>query len=110
MAAVAGYGHQRREMGDLPGGSPIPLPGPGVREGDARGAGQRAEQQARAPHPGAVLEAVDLALGSRAVSGWVSRMTLIRLIRAMPEPAVNQAPRVRGWMSSPCARGTAAGR
>jgi hypothetical protein len=50
-----------------------------------------------------VLQAVALALGGRAgarLTGWlaaeVSRMTLLRLIRALPDPAVNTAPRVLG--------------
>jgi transposase len=50
-----------------------------------------------------VLRAVALALGGRAgarlsarLAAEVSRVTLIRLIRALPEPAVTQAPRVLG--------------
>lgn len=50
-----------------------------------------------------VLEPVALALGGRAgarLSGrsaaGVSRMTPVRLIRAMPDPAVDEAPRVLG--------------
>jgi transposase len=50
-----------------------------------------------------VLQAVALALGGRAgarLSGWlaaeVSRMTMIRLIRALPDPARSTAPRVLG--------------
>jgi hypothetical protein len=57
----------------------------------------------RTPAVTAVLEAVALALGSRAgarlsgrLAAGVSRMTLIRLIRAMPDPAVDEAPRVLG--------------
>ena len=44
-----------------------------------------------------------LALGGRAgarMSGWlaaaVNRMTLLRLIRALPDPAVSTSPRVLG--------------
>jgi transposase len=51
----------------------------------------------------AVLRAVVLALGGRAgarlagrLAAAVSRMTLIRLIRALPEPAVMRAPVVLG--------------
>lgn len=50
-----------------------------------------------------MLRAVALALGGRAgarmlarLAAEVSRATLIRLIRALPEPAVSQAPRVLG--------------
>jgi transposase len=50
-----------------------------------------------------VLRAVALALGGRAgarlagrLAAAVSRMTLIRLIRALPEPAVSRAPAVLG--------------
>jgi transposase len=50
-----------------------------------------------------VLQAVALALGGRAgarlssrLAAEVSRMTLIRLIRALPDPAVERAPRVLG--------------
>ena len=56
----------------------------------------------RTPGVTAVLEAVALALGGRAgarLSGRlaaVSRMTLIRLIRALPDPAVSASPRVLG--------------
>ena len=49
------------------------------------------------------LQAIALALGGRAgarlsarLAAGVSRMTLIRLIRALPEPAVERAPRVLG--------------
>ena len=57
----------------------------------------------RTPAVTAVLEAVALALGGRAgarltgrLAAGVSRMTLIRLIRALPDPAVSAAPRVLG--------------
>jgi transposase len=57
----------------------------------------------RTPAATAVLGAVALALGGRAgarLSGrlavGVSRMTMIRLIRAMPLPAVSASPRVLG--------------
>ena len=57
----------------------------------------------RTPGLAGVLQAVALALGGRAgarLSGrlacTVSRMTLLRLIRARPGPAVSTAPRVRG--------------
>ena len=51
----------------------------------------------------AMLEAVALALGGRAgarlsgrLAAGVSRMTLLRLIRAVPDPVAHQAPRVLG--------------
>jgi hypothetical protein len=51
----------------------------------------------------AVLEAVALALGGRVgarlsghLAAAVSRTTLIRLVRAMPDPAVSVSPRVLG--------------
>ena len=57
----------------------------------------------RTPAVTAVLQAVALALGGRAgarltgrLAAGVSRMTLIRLIRAMPGPAAGPAPRVLG--------------
>jgi transposase len=57
----------------------------------------------RTPAVTAVLQAVALALGGRAgarltgrLAAGVSRMTLIRLIRAMPDPAVSSSPRVLG--------------
>lgn len=57
----------------------------------------------RNPALTAVLRAVALALGGRAgarltgkLAAGVSRMTLIRLIRAMPDPAVDASPRVLG--------------
>jgi transposase len=57
----------------------------------------------RTPAVTAVLEAVALALGGRAgarlserLTAAVSRMTLIRLVRAMPDPAVSVSPRVLG--------------
>jgi len=57
----------------------------------------------RTPAVTAVLEAVALALGGRAgarlsgrLAAAVSRTTLIRLVRAMPDPAVTAAPRVLG--------------
>ena len=57
----------------------------------------------RTPAATSVLEAVALALGGRAgarLTWWlaakVSRMTLLRLIRAMPGPAVSTSPRVLG--------------
>jgi hypothetical protein len=57
----------------------------------------------RTPAAPSVLEAVALALGGRAgarLTWWlaakVSRMTLLRLIRAMPDPAVSASPRVLG--------------
>jgi transposase len=57
----------------------------------------------RTPAVTAVLEAVALALGGRAgarltgrLAAGVSRMTLLRLIRAMPDPAVAMSPRVLG--------------
>ena len=57
----------------------------------------------RTPALTAVLQAVALALGGRAgarltgrLAAGVSRMTLIRLIRAMPGPAVAASPRVLG--------------
>ncbi len=57
----------------------------------------------RTPAVTAVLEAVAVALGGRAgarltrrLAAGVSWMTLIRLIRAMPDPAVTASPRVLG--------------
>ena len=57
----------------------------------------------RTPGVTAVLEAVALALGGRAgarlsgrLAAAVSRMTLIRLIRALPDPAASASPRVLG--------------
>ena len=57
----------------------------------------------RTPAVPAVLEAVALALGGRAgarmsgrLAAAVSRMTLIRLIRALPDPAVSASPWVLG--------------
>ena len=57
----------------------------------------------RTPGVTAVLEAVALALGGRAgarlsgrLAAAVSRMTLIRLIRALPDPALSASPRVLG--------------
>jgi len=57
----------------------------------------------RTPAVTAVLEAVALALGGRAgarlaaqLAAGVSRMTLLRLVRALPDPAVSEAPRVLG--------------
>lgn len=57
----------------------------------------------RTPGLTGVLEAVALALGGRAgarlsgrLAAEVSRMTLLRLIRALPDPAVSTAPRVLG--------------
>jgi transposase len=57
----------------------------------------------RTPEATRVLEAVALALGGRPgarlsgrLAAGVSRMTLLRLIRALPEPALSRAPRVLG--------------
>ena len=57
----------------------------------------------RTPAVTAVLQAVALALGGRAgarltgrLAAGVSRMTLIRLIRAMPDPAMSASPKVLG--------------
>jgi transposase len=57
----------------------------------------------RTPGVTVMLEAVALALGGRAgarlsgrLAAGVSRMTLLRLIRAMPDPGAHQAPRVLG--------------
>jgi transposase len=57
----------------------------------------------RTPELTSVLEAVALALGGRAgarlsgrLAAAVSRMTLLRLIRALPDLAVTTAPRVLG--------------
>jgi hypothetical protein len=57
----------------------------------------------RTPAVTAVLEAVALALGGRAgarltgrLAAGVSRMTLMRLIRALPDPTVSASPRVCG--------------
>jgi transposase len=57
----------------------------------------------RTPAVTAVLEAVALALGGRArarlsgrLAAAVSRTTLIRLVRVLPDPAVSASPRVLG--------------
>ena len=57
----------------------------------------------RTPAVTAVLQAVALALGGRSgarlsgrLAAGVSRMTMIRLVRAMPVPAVSASPRVLG--------------
>jgi transposase len=57
----------------------------------------------RTPAVTAVLEAIALALGGRAgarlsgrLTAEVSRMTLIRLVRALPDPVVTASPRVLG--------------
>jgi transposase len=57
----------------------------------------------RTPGVTGVLEAVALALGGRSgarlsarLAAGVSRMTLLRLIRALPGPALSRAPRVLG--------------
>jgi transposase len=57
----------------------------------------------RTPQATAVLEAVALALGGRAgarmaerLAVAVSRATLIRLVRALPDPSVSASPRVLG--------------
>lgn len=57
----------------------------------------------RTPAVTAVLQAVALALGGRAgarlsgrLAAAVSRMTLIRLVRAIRDPAVSTSPRVLG--------------
>jgi transposase len=65
--------------------------------------GLTARHARRTPGVTAVLEAVALALGGRAgarlsgrLAAQVSRMTLIRLVRALPDPAVDASPRVLG--------------
>jgi hypothetical protein len=70
----------------------------------------------RTPAVTGVLESVALALGGRAgarlsgrLAAAVSRMTLIRLVRGLPDPAVSASPRVLGWTSSRCARAAATG-
>ncbi len=57
----------------------------------------------RTPAVTAVLEAVALALGGRAgarlsgrLAAQVSRTTLLRLVRSLPDPAVSASPRVLG--------------
>ena len=57
----------------------------------------------RTPAVTAVLQAVALALGGRAgarlaerLAAAVSRTTLLRLVRAMPDPAVSASPRALG--------------
>jgi transposase len=57
----------------------------------------------RTPAVTAVLEAVALALGGRAgsrlsgrLAAQVSRMTMIRLVRALPDPGLSASPRVLG--------------
>jgi hypothetical protein len=66
-------------------------------------AGLTSRHARRTPAVTAVLEAVALALGGRAgarlsghLAAAVSRTTLIRLVRAMPDPAVSVSPRVLG--------------
>jgi len=66
-------------------------------------AGLTSPHARRSPGLTQVLQAVALALGGRAgarlsgrLAASVSRMTLIRLIRALPDPAVSRAPRVLG--------------
>jgi hypothetical protein len=49
-------------------------------------------------------EGIDL---SGRLAAAASRTTLIRLVRAMPDPAVSASPRVLGWTSSRCARDAA---
>jgi transposase len=65
--------------------------------------GLTARHGRRTPAVTAVLEAVALALGGRAgarlsgrLAAAVSRMTLLRLVRALPDPAVSASPRVLG--------------
>ena len=65
--------------------------------------GLTSKHERRTPALTAVLWAVALALGGRAgarlagrLAAGVSRMTLIRLIRAMPGPAITASPRVLG--------------
>jgi transposase len=65
--------------------------------------GLTARHARRTPAVTAVLEAVALALGGRAgarlsgrLAAGVSRMTLLRLVRALPDPAVSASPRVLG--------------
>jgi hypothetical protein len=57
----------------------------------------------RSPAVSAVLQAVALALGGRPgahlssrLAAPVSRTTLIRLVRAIPDPAISDSPRVLG--------------
>ena len=71
----------------------------------------------RTPGVTAVLEAVALALGGRAgarmsgrLAAAVSRMTLIRLIRALPDPALSGSPRVLGVDEFALRKGIATGR
>ena len=66
-------------------------------------AGLTSRYARRTPGLTSVLQAVALALGGRAgarltgrLAATVSRMTLLRLIRALPDPAVTTAPRVLG--------------
>ena len=66
-------------------------------------AGLTSRHARRTPAGTAVLEAVALALGGRAgarlsgqLAAAVSRTTLIRMIRAMPDPEVSVSPRVLG--------------
>ncbi len=66
-------------------------------------AGLTSRHARRTPAVTAVLEAVALALGGEAgarlsghLAAALSRTTLIRLVRAMPDPAVSVSPRVLG--------------
>lgn len=103
-AAIAGHGHRRLRGADLPGGPAVPLPVRRLAKTTfaEQVDGLTSRYTRRTPAVTAVLQAVALALGGRAgarLSGRlaaVSRTTLIRLVRAMPDPAVSAAPRVLG--------------
>ena len=96
-AAAARQGRGRQRGDQLPGGPPVPPPAPGLPEGDRRRADQRIDQPARAPHPGGDRGAAGGPAGAgppgRLAAG-VSRRTLVRLVRAMPGPAVSSSPRM----------------
>jgi len=95
------------------------LPQRCVRQKDLRraGAGLTVRYGRWSVVAGEALRAIALALGGRAgarlaerLVAAVSRMTLIRLIRALPDPVVEAGPAVLGWVTSPCAAVASTGR
>ena len=108
-AATAGHGRWRLRGDDLPVRAPVPVLVRRLREGDVRRAGGRADQQARAPRSrgdrgagggGAGTRRAGARLSGR-LAAQISRMTLLRLVRAMPGPALSSAPRDWAWTTSP---------
>jgi hypothetical protein len=103
--AAAGHGRGRLRGSHLPGGPPVPLPFPDCPKATfaEQVSGLTSRHARRTPAVTAMLQAVALALGGRAgarlsgrLAAGVSRMTLIRLVRAMPVPDVDASPRVLG--------------